>query len=339
MDIKQGPSATAVLTVGKDMTFRDYAQGAFRMRQIGQGQTLTLYLIPEVSNRMRDELESSESHSNNALVDVPAWLLLNSMKMEALQFIQLSQQELQNVWRKEALSQLLAESRAPKSRDPMDRLRRFEHYPKATGLRRCVALFREPLGVLHDINPSVPRDSFFADKVDAMVAEHCLFAPEGSAGAFRIAEVRIKTMESKSKDKSNNEEMAMETMVVNEAEAEAEEEAEEEAEQEEQKMSAFGRDDEQANPWEISELLAIGSPTTDGAHPFYPLSTFRATKDQPVLQLPNSLLFSDNYFRPRWIGLGERRLKNIVFVLEVMPLISFHLISLPVFSPLFLILF
>ncbi len=34
MDIKQGPSACAVLTLGKDMTFRDYAQGAFRMRQV-----------------------------------------------------------------------------------------------------------------------------------------------------------------------------------------------------------------------------------------------------------------------------------------------------------------
>jgi hypothetical protein len=28
---------------------------------------------------------------------------------------------------------------------------------------------------------------------------------------------------------------------------------------------------------------------------------------------------SDNYFRPRWVGLGERRLKNVTFVLEVDP--------------------
>jgi len=28
---------------------------------------------------------------------------------------------------------------------------------------------------------------------------------------------------------------------------------------------------------------------------------------------------SDNYFRPRWVGLGERRLKNVTFVLEVVP--------------------
>lgn len=38
MDIKQGLSAIAAVTLGKDMTFRDYAQGAFRMRGIGKGQ-------------------------------------------------------------------------------------------------------------------------------------------------------------------------------------------------------------------------------------------------------------------------------------------------------------
>ena len=35
------------VTIGKDMVFRDYAQGAFRMRGIGKGQKIHLYLIPE----------------------------------------------------------------------------------------------------------------------------------------------------------------------------------------------------------------------------------------------------------------------------------------------------
>ena len=52
MDIKQTPNACAVVTVGKDMTFRDYAQGAFRMRGIGAGQTIKLFLIPEVARRI-----------------------------------------------------------------------------------------------------------------------------------------------------------------------------------------------------------------------------------------------------------------------------------------------
>lgn len=37
---KQAPTAAAVVTIGKDMTFRDYAQGAFRMRGIGVGQRI-----------------------------------------------------------------------------------------------------------------------------------------------------------------------------------------------------------------------------------------------------------------------------------------------------------
>jgi hypothetical protein len=38
MDIHQCIDAKAAITLGKDMTFRDYAQGAFRMRGIGQGE-------------------------------------------------------------------------------------------------------------------------------------------------------------------------------------------------------------------------------------------------------------------------------------------------------------
>merc|ERR1719399_2252345 len=101
-------------------------------------------------------------------------------------------------------------------------------------------------------------------------------------------------------------------------------------------MSAFSRDDEQANPWRTDELarvpevaaaaaaaaaaaVAPSSPETAGDNPFYPLSAFQVAQAQPVLPFPPCLLVSDNYFRPRWIGLGERRLKNIVFVLEVQP--------------------
>ena len=42
------PAARAAVTLGKDMTLRDYAQGAWRMRQIGRGQRLSLLVTPEV---------------------------------------------------------------------------------------------------------------------------------------------------------------------------------------------------------------------------------------------------------------------------------------------------
>lgn len=53
MDIKQGLSAVAAVTLGKDMTFRDYAQGAFRMRGIGKGQKVQVWCGALVGSRFR----------------------------------------------------------------------------------------------------------------------------------------------------------------------------------------------------------------------------------------------------------------------------------------------
>ena len=41
------------------MTFRDYVQGAFRMRQIGVGQKCEIYIIPEVAQLIERELDSA----------------------------------------------------------------------------------------------------------------------------------------------------------------------------------------------------------------------------------------------------------------------------------------
>ena len=48
MDIPQPLVTTALLTLSPHMNFRDYAQGAYRMRGIGQGQTIRLLVIPQV---------------------------------------------------------------------------------------------------------------------------------------------------------------------------------------------------------------------------------------------------------------------------------------------------
>ena len=63
MDIKQCLNAKALVTLGKDMTWRDYAQGCFRMRGLGIGQTCCLMIIPEVgkliSARGVEEVENT----------------------------------------------------------------------------------------------------------------------------------------------------------------------------------------------------------------------------------------------------------------------------------------
>ena len=52
MDIKQHYTARAALTLGKGMTLRDMAQGAYRMRGIGMGQTITVLVIPEIATQV-----------------------------------------------------------------------------------------------------------------------------------------------------------------------------------------------------------------------------------------------------------------------------------------------
>lgn len=65
-------NAKAVVTLGKDMTFRDYAQGAFRMRQIGVGQKLELFIIPEVKSLYEREV-SRGSGIALAKIKVRVW--------------------------------------------------------------------------------------------------------------------------------------------------------------------------------------------------------------------------------------------------------------------------
>ena len=172
MDIQHSVNACAVITLGKDMgqphkhahftlssirhlcivlinvcfllsvlslclscsVFRDYAQGAFRMRGIGRGQTLRLFITPEIVKLMRvhvgaagfkrhyDEMmarctpddSSPDILSSPATEDLPlilmdaaAWLIVNGMLSETIQYHMLCEQNCNNVWRKKCLKALL----------------------------------------------------------------------------------------------------------------------------------------------------------------------------------------------------------------------------------------
>jgi hypothetical protein len=115
MDIKHVVNAIAVVTLGKvcfmpaplvlfasfsrplplgqDMVFRDYVQGAYRMRGIGAGQKVHTFVIPEVADLMRRALKACGSHvvaeskceHERLLLSVVAWLVINSMLTEQVQ--------------------------------------------------------------------------------------------------------------------------------------------------------------------------------------------------------------------------------------------------------------
>ncbi len=111
MDIKHVVNATAVITLGKDMVFRDYVQGAYRMRGIGAGQRIHVYIIPEVRELMQRELKEAAirggSESDHVLEDVVAWLVVNSLRSEQTQWTMLCIQNIGNLYRKNAFDCLL----------------------------------------------------------------------------------------------------------------------------------------------------------------------------------------------------------------------------------------
>jgi hypothetical protein len=137
-DINHTVNATAVLTLGKDMVFRDYVQGAFRMRQIGKGQKICVFVIPEVAELMervsdignylkKDEKQQIEfdraikkkeeypldivrekevmnkGDPTAILWDIVAWLIINSLKSEETQWAMLCIQNISNIYRKKCL--------------------------------------------------------------------------------------------------------------------------------------------------------------------------------------------------------------------------------------------
>lgn len=64
-------------------------QGAFRMRGIGQGQTVTMLLTPEVQSLVErtisDGKTENQKEQRRILCDIATWLFVNSVKSERVQ--------------------------------------------------------------------------------------------------------------------------------------------------------------------------------------------------------------------------------------------------------------
>ena len=68
MDIAHCVNALAALTLGKDMTFRDYAQGAYRMRGVGKGQRIELLITPEIRTLAYTQLKAANLADKSAIL-------------------------------------------------------------------------------------------------------------------------------------------------------------------------------------------------------------------------------------------------------------------------------
>ncbi len=171
MDIKQAVDARAALTLGKDMVFRDYAQGAFRMRGIGKGQTIILLVTPEVVDLIGKHVSIGATgrvgaadvgrveNTSKFLKDVVSWLVINSMRVDSVQYNLLCEQSVSNIWRKRSFKVL------------QEGYREIDHADRAAPQAiRALKVFRERL--VFEIENSIPTTTKYSDKIRQMIEAH-----------------------------------------------------------------------------------------------------------------------------------------------------------------------
>ena len=160
IDIQHTIDAVAIVTLGPDMTLRDYAQGCWRMRGLGRGQGVHLWLVPEVA-----ALIAQVSSTAHVPTDAMAWLAWNGVRSNTAQQTALAQQCLRDVWRRSAWRQLRAHNRRTLHRSAGYMADETVHAPEPAAedawedstawAQECAALFREPLD--HALPESLAR--------------------------------------------------------------------------------------------------------------------------------------------------------------------------------------
>jgi hypothetical protein len=169
MDIKQAVDACAAVTLGKDMVFRDYAQGTFRMRGIGKGQTLCLLVVPEIEDRIRiqvaigagvtaQSIVASSSNPKQYLQDIVSWLTINSMRVDGIQFSLLCEQSVRNIWRKRAFTSLLKDYRS------------VDQPNCSPEMNRSLQVFRERVDF--EIENSVSLTTPYSEKIMTLISSN-----------------------------------------------------------------------------------------------------------------------------------------------------------------------
>ncbi|GAB5371987.1 hypothetical protein AAMO2058_001626900 [Amorphochlora amoebiformis] len=304
VDIQHVNNAVGVLTLGKDMVFRDYTQGTFRMRGLGKGQRIHLFLIPEVSSLIRRELSRAEVDAKvladeevSAMLDkITAWQVVNGMKSQAIQYNQLQLQNVANVWRKKAFTILCQRHASFKVRKEKQDL----------FLSKVVEVFEEDIDF--KVARRIEQPIQFDDLVKSMVDTHEAFL--GSQNEKKAVEniiSEVKFLLRSSEDLN----MEITTQATREQTVEQDKDQEKEVLQEKFVDLAYTNDRDDDRFWPIERLKSL-----EASEQFYPCNNF-ALYGQKSLKFTKDLLVSNNYFDKTWKG--DRRLKNVVMVLEWIP--------------------
>eukprot|EP01064_Diplonema_japonicum_P030608 TRINITY_DN5241_c1_g2_i1.p1 TRINITY_DN5241_c1_g2~~TRINITY_DN5241_c1_g2_i1.p1 ORF type:complete len:1299 (+),score=345.25 TRINITY_DN5241_c1_g2_i1:3062-6958(+) len=322
MDIKQPLECTAAITLSQDMVFRDFAQGAYRMRGIGIGQCIEILVPPEINTLISRTVKKSFKGctTDSRAWDVLLWLLKQGARSEQTQADLLNKQNLNYLWRKRAFESLIdRDSKAMKRslqllREPVkcDLRNKIKptHDPmpqrERDALRQLVAFNEQQFGNLDDEDK---------EKADAIITN-------SSRDEF-IAE------EKDLEEEQVNEEEA-EASAEKESEREAHQEQEHEQEQEVQHEAYDVPEAAEDKPyvkkkipvtrWPVSALQAPPGDENEDL-PFSCLSTFVPIgKERTPMPFPSFLMSSANYVKePGFFDRPLKRQKNVFMYLEWIP--------------------
>lgn len=279
MDIKQHDQAVAVITVGKDTTLRDFAQGAYRMRGMAKGrpQKLRIFLCPEVLGLIKNDIPTARDDKVQAeqptlmpsevVRATLAWLLLNQIRLESKQMLQLAVQNVDSVTRRAALDCLLS------------------HPAISAGVADkdlyLTTAFTEPVNI--SIPTEVPVPETFVETLTRRANENAQIIEPSAAGLKCITSMidLAKETTRQSSTVENNEEWARRDLDAAQTRTQ---EREQELEQEKQKQREIERE---ASPWRATSRdleNPVYWPLAEASRKcvaFYPLSQFRL-RDAPV---------------------------------------------------------
>jgi len=158
---------------------------------IGKGQTIKLLVVPEISDRIKTQVSigagiiqsqsislppptttsSSSSSTTTAatlinnqelkqfLQDVLSWLMINSMRVDGVQFNLLCEQSVGNIWRKRTFRTLLTNYRF---------IDEVTHSP--IEVTRALQVFRERIDF--EIENSIPKSIRYSEKILQHINAH-----------------------------------------------------------------------------------------------------------------------------------------------------------------------
>lgn len=156
---------------------------------IGKGQTIKLLVVPEISDRINTQVSigagiiqsksislpppttTSSSSSTTAaslinnqelkqfLQDVLSWLMINSMRVDGVQFNLLCEQSVGNIWRKRTFRTLLTNYRF---------IDEVTHSP--IEVTRALQVFRERIDF--EIENSIPKSIRYSEKILQHINAH-----------------------------------------------------------------------------------------------------------------------------------------------------------------------